>query len=171
MTGLPAEHPIAVAAKTVLAQVFPEGLKAIVFLPFENQLSTSDMILARFKASPKGDLRDAAEISAITCFTDQLADLNETFRGELEKYPRKETGYDAVEAAEARGNRLLKRLVALIIGTYHQDTKEAEERRNTLLEPIHEQCERLRKSRKGRRPADDVDPNTGDEIVDEKASA
>jgi hypothetical protein len=65
----------------------------------------------------------------------------------------------------------MKRLVALIIGTYHQDTKEAEERRNTLLGPIHEQCERMRQGRKGRRPAEDVDPETGDEIAPIQAGA
>jgi hypothetical protein len=172
LSALPSDHPISIAARTILGQIFPEGLKPIVFLSFENQLSMSEIVLARFKGEPeKGDLHEAAAVSGITSYVEQLGELNDKFRDELEKFARKETSYDVIEAAESRGNRFMKRLVALIIGTYHQETKEAEERRNTLLGPINEQCERMRQGRKGRRPAQDVDPETGDEITPTQASA
>ncbi len=159
---LPAKNPVVVASQTIVSQVFPEGIRPIITLTFENQLTVNDTIVARFK----GDLKDAVAAAGIQSYADQLDTLNEAFRIELEKYPRKETGYDAIEAADARGNLFIRRIAAVILGTFHQETAEAAERGAALIRPILEQGERVRQNRKARKSARDVDPETGMEVTE-----
>jgi hypothetical protein len=167
IAALPPENPIVVAAQTILSQVFPEGVKPIITLSFENQLAVNDTIIASFK----GDLKEAVAVAGISSYADRLETLNEAFRLELEKFPRKETGYDAIDAADWRGNLFIRRIAAVILGTFHQETAEAAKQRAALLGPILEQGERVRQNRKGRRAPQDVDPETGNEVVEEEISA
>ena len=51
------EDPIVDASKHIIDQIYPEGLRPIVKLPFEDQLLVNDTIIARLK----GDLKEEAE--------------------------------------------------------------------------------------------------------------
>jgi hypothetical protein len=162
--ALAPNNPIVKAADIILSQLFPEGVKPIITLPFEEQLSVNDDIVNRLKT----DLKEACALTGIAGYVENLETLNEAFRLELRKTATKETTFDVIEARQAEGNLFVRQVVALVLGTFYQKTAEASEKRSALLKPILDQCERLRQSRKGRRPAGDVDPDTGDELPSEE---
>ena len=162
---LPSDDPIAAASKKIVAQIYPEGVQPVITLPFEDQLALNDNVVSRLT----GDLRDDATTTGITAYVERLTTLNNAFRDELQKYQIKETGYDVIEAAQNEGNLFVRRVTAVVLGTYHQNTEEAAARRQTLLAPILDQCERVRRSRKGRRAPQDIDPETGAEITETSA--
>ena len=159
---LSSDDPIAAASKTILAQIYPEGVQPVITLPFEDQLVINDNVVSRLT----GDLKEDAAAAGITAYVERLATLNDAFREELQKSQTKETSYDVIEAAQTEGNLFVRRVTAVVLGTYHQNTDEAAARRQTLLAPILDQCERVRRSRKGRRSAQDIDPETGVEIAE-----
>ena len=76
-----------------------------------------------------------------------------------------------LEAARDKGNLNVRRIVTLALAENHEETDEAVELTQKLLHPILDQCERVRHARKGRRPLQDVDPETDEEIPEEEAAA
>jgi hypothetical protein len=155
--------PIAGAAQTILSQIFPEGVQPIITLPFEDQLVVNDNAVSRLNG---GDLSAAASTAGIGAYAARLKTLNDAFRVELRKSQTKETSYDVIEAAQTEGNLFVRRIAAVVLGTYHQNTEADAARRQALLSPILDQCERVRRSRKGRRAPQDIDPETGVEVPD-----
>ncbi|MBN2529442.1 MAG: hypothetical protein JXR76_23845 [Deltaproteobacteria bacterium] len=164
---LPGDDPIAAASNELMGQIFPEGVHAIITLPFEDQLVMNESIISRLQGEFAGD----AATTGITPFVERLASLNAQFRVELEKTSEKEIAWNTIAAAADKGNLYLRQITAIVLGNYYEDTPEAAQMRKALLSPIVEQCDRVRLARKGRRPAKDVDPNTGEELENESAAA
>ena len=102
---------------------------------------------------------------------ERLISLNQEFNAELEKSTKKELQFEELEAARERGNLFVRQVVAVTLGSHYQETEEAAEKREKLLNPILDQCERVRQARKGRRKAQDIDPETGEELVEETEAA
>ncbi|MBN2530191.1 MAG: hypothetical protein JXR76_27620 [Deltaproteobacteria bacterium] len=164
---LPGNDPVAVAAQKLIAQLFPEGVRAIITLSFEDQLVVNDAIIQRLT----GELAGEAGTTGILPFVNRLETLNAQFRTELENSDKKEIHYNTIAAANDKGNLYLRRITAVILGAWNADTPEDTQKRQTLLAPILDQCDRVRLARKGRRAALDVDPDTGKELGDEPAAA
>ena len=101
----------------------------------------------------------------------QLEALNIQFKTQLTKSKSKEIDYDELEAARDRGNLFIRRIAAVILGTFHEETEEAAKKRQALLSPFLEQADRVRLLRKGRRLPQDIDPETGDEVPVEETAA
>ena len=161
------DDPVAIAAQKLMAQLFPEGVRAIITLPFEDQLVVNQSIIH----SLTGDLAGEAGITGIAPFVKRLETLNAQFRNELENGVKKEINFNTIAAANDKGNLYLRRITAVVLGAYNADTAEDTQKRHSLLAPILEQCDRVRLLRKGRRSAQDVDPETGKEVTDESAAA
>ena len=154
------------ASTRILDALFPEGVVPLIRLPFEEQLATNTTIVERLT----GDLAEDAKTANIVPFVSQLGTLNAAFAGELDQQRAKEIEYDVVQSAADRGNLFVRRIVAVVLGTYNGETDEDAAARKALLTPILEQCERVRSLRKGRRKAADVDPETGDELAPPSAA-
>ncbi len=166
IAALVSDDPVVADAKKILAELFPEGVLPIIHQPFEEQLMCNDAIVETLR----GELAEAAERTGVDKYAERLESLNERFREELAKTKVKETGFGAVRSAQERGNLFVRRAVAVILGTYHQETEEAASMQSKLLSPILEQCDRLRKLRKSRRGRVDIDSDTGEELSEEKVN-
>ena len=164
---LPGDDPVAVAARKLITRLFPEGVRAIITLSFEDQLVVNQSIIQ----SLTDDLAGDAAITGVAPFVKRLETLNARFRTELENNFKKEIDYSAIEAANDKGNLYLRRITAVVLGAWNADTPEDAQKRQTLLAPILEQCDRVRVLRKGRRAAQDVNPETGEELNDESDAA
>jgi hypothetical protein len=164
---LSADDPAAQASKQIIKQAFPEGVRPIITLPFEEQLVVNDTLLERLA----GDLADAAKSAGISTYVARITALNDAFRDQLDESEKKEISFDKVSAANDRGNLFVRRIVAVVLGTHHQETEAAAEARRALLEPILEQKARVKQARQGRRQPPDVDPETGEEVVADAGDA
>ena len=160
-----ASHPLAKASQEILSQLFPEGVQPIITLPFEEQLVKNQTIIDRLS----GDLDEAVAVTNLPPYVTQLESLNTEFRDQLAKSKSKEISYDTLEAARDEGNLYIRRIVALILGTFNDVTDTDAENRRALLAPFLEQADRIRRTRKGRRSPLDVDPETGEEQVTEES--
>ena len=165
INGLDVEDPAARASMILLEQLFPQGVKPVVSLPFEDQLAMNDAILARLK----GDLTKAAESAAVGRFATRLQALNDTFRDELTKSGAKEIDYKELAAARDRGNLNLRHYAAAVIAAYPPESGDGQQ--EALLRPILEQSERTRQLRRDRRPPRDIDPETGEETGESAGAA
>ncbi len=157
------DNPIVVASKEILAQLFSEGIMPVITLPFEEQLDKNLTIIDRLK----GDLHTAATTANIAPYLDHFKTLNAAFGVELKAAAGKEIPFDKLEASRDKGNLYIRRIAALIMGTFNSDSEEDAANRQTLLAPFLEQDDRIRKGRKGRRVPLDVDPQTGEEQPNE----
>jgi hypothetical protein len=128
-------------------------------IPFEEQLVKNQTIIDRLK----GDLSEAVTACNLTPYLTHLETLNDEFRHELTESATKEISYDTVEAARDTGNLYIRRIVALVLGTFNSDAESDTANRHALLAPFLEQTDRIRRSRKGRRMPQDIDPETGEE--------
>ena len=167
--------PAVASSELIIAQAFPDGVKPITTLPFEEQLAHNTAIAERFE----GDLKQDVIEADIGRFAKRLSSLNAAFRSELDKPETKEIDFGALEAAREQGNLNIRTLVAVILSEYRDKAGEAAENGEAaevgeadkvgeaLLKPILDQCERIRQARKGRRPIQDVDPDTGEELPQE----
>lgn len=162
---LDSNDPLNLASVKIIASLFPNGVKPIIFKPFEDQLVLNDTIIKRLKE----DLSAETQIVGITAYLDRLTSLNQAFRGELNKLSSKEMSFDVLEAARAKGNLNIRHITAVILGTPDQLTEAAQTQQSVLLAPILDQCHRVREARKSRRRPRDINPQTGEESDGELA--
>ena len=156
------EDPICIASKRIIDQIFPEGVRPVVTLPFEEQLAVNDDIIFQLRE----DLAEMVADAGVASYVERLVPLNEAFRSELDNSKSKEIDFNRLDVAKTKGIFFVRRIAAIILGTYWEETPEAVEAQRALLAPILEQCERVRQARKGRRAPRDIDPQTGEEIDD-----
>jgi hypothetical protein len=161
------DDPLVTASARIIDQLFPEGVHPITTLPFEEQLVKNQTIIDRLN----GDLGDAVATTHIGPYVARLESLNDQFRAQLDQSQTQEITYEEVEAARDRGNLYVRQIAAVVLGNFHQDTEEAAGERQALLKPFLDQAERIRRSRKGRRAPQDVDPETGDEVAADESAA
>ena len=161
------ETPAFISSDRILNQLFSEGVRPIITLPFEEQLAVNATIAGRLT----GDLQQDAAAAGVERFVSTLTSLNEAFGVELEKSTRREVDFSALDAARDKGNLFVRQIVAVVLGAYYQDDDAAAVRRRALLGPILKQRDLVRQARKGHRKAQDVDPNTGEDLADATEAA
>jgi hypothetical protein len=148
------------AARQLSDSLFPGGVAALTTQVFEEQLASNDQLIAAMR----GDLANEVETLGLKRFVDALAESNEAFRAELSKQEKPEISFDELDAARQEGNRLLRRVVARVLGASTEQSPAADKQKLALLAPILDQARRIRAARRGRRPPVDVDPQTGAEL-------
>ena len=158
--------PVVIASKKIIDQLFPEGVQPIITLPFEEQLVRNQTILDRL--TDESDLAKDAGTTNLTPFIEELLELNNRFKDQLDKSKTKEIGYDTLEAARDQGNLHIRQIAAVVLGTYYRTTTDDAEKRQALLTPFLEQAERISQARKGRRGPQDIDPDSGEELPGEE---
>jgi hypothetical protein len=114
---------------------------------------------------PGGELAEDAKTLKVDDLVERLGETNQRYGQVIGKGDAKGVSHDAIRRAQAAGQRDLLRVVAWILGHYQDDDKDLETRL-ALLGPIVRENEAIRLHRKNRRRPTDVDPETGQEIVD-----
>jgi hypothetical protein len=151
------------AALRVQRRIFPMGVQAITSLTYVEEHETVSTILGLL--GPGGELADDAKTLKVEDLVERIGEINQRYGQVIRKRDEKDVTHDGIRKAQAEGQRNLLRVVAWILGHY-QDDEEDLEARLALLGPIVRENEAIRIHRKNRRRPTDVDPETGEEIVD-----
>ncbi len=142
-------------ADELLDAVFPSGVYPITSKPFDEQNYAVDELLQRLN----GEFSEHVQVVGLESLVEELEDLNQEFSEELNT-TGEAVAYKEVEAARADAEDAFHRLIAKVMYDYGNDM----ETFNRVMEPLHEQTERTRRSlkRSGRIP--EVDPETGEPV-------
>lgn len=145
-------------ARALLTAIFPEGVVAVIQLPYVEELSAVERILETLKGKKFAPL--VAEMGLgrkVKHLTKQAAE----YRAALEAAAPEQVAFDKVRAARADGQDMLLQAVAMIVGKHRTRTEADVAARVALLGPILEQNEAIRLYLKARRAVQDVNPDTG----------
>ena len=157
MRGLPVHDPIVAMCEHFLAQVFPNGLVAIVSMSYVDQVSAVEAIIQRLT----GDLADTVRQLGMEDQRDRLIELNAEYRRLIDE-GRQDVRYVEVQAARERGQQQLREVVAAVLGSFRDSTDVHHvATREALLAPLMIQFDETRAIAKARRrngagPEDDL---------------
>ncbi len=160
-TRLYRDMPQGLAATKVLSHLFPSGPGEITQLPYAQQHSTVLGLLEAAESEVLAD--DIAQLPLLPEILERVRAINEQYAAVLNAYsdvPRSEV----VREAQAQGQDMMAEVYILILAHGMDGTPESVEVRDLLLEPIDRQNEAIRQARRRRRPAQDIDPDTGAEL-------
>ncbi len=149
-------------AAEALAKLFPGGLRPVVQQIFEEQLAEEKTIIA----SLGGELADHVTALALTPQVAKLEGLVHEFAAELERVKAPEIAFDRLRGSRHHGNSRVRQIVGKILGTYNELTDEHEKIRVQLLAPIIDQARRATEAARRGVSVIDVDPETGEDVVD-----
>lgn len=160
------DEPEGVAALAVQERIFPLGAAAITTLSYENELAAAEQILSDLE----GEYAGPVETLALGSFVDRLRRLLPTFRDALARETEREVSFSEVREARAMSQDALVRVVATVIAHHPGDDEADTQARQQLLGPVMSQNRRIQASLANRRGrARDVDPETGEELIDDDA--
>lgn len=154
--------PVVNSAEEVMSAIFPRGVAAITNQSFEVQLGIMDTMIRRFD----GPFADILEPLGIEREVARLKDLVEKFRHELNATEGPQLTYDQVRGVRTSLHEHLALVVVQIIAAFPGFDEMQSDQREALLAPLNDQQERVAESRSRRRNPVDVDPETGEEVVD-----
>jgi hypothetical protein len=151
------------AALRIRQRIFPMGMQAITALTYVEQHEAVSTLLRLL--GPGGDLANQVEILRLDDLLERIGEVNERYGKLLSTGNIRDVTHDKIRKAQATGQRNLLRVAAWILGHYQDDDRDLEARL-TLLGPIVRENEAIRVHRRNRRRPTDVDPETGEEIID-----
>jgi len=151
------------AALRVQKRIFPMGVQAITSLTYVEEHESVSTILGLL--NPGGELAEDAKTLKVDDLVEQLGEVNQRYGQVIGKGDANDVTHDVIRKAQAEGQRNLLKVVAWILGHYQDDEKDLETRL-ALLDPIVRENEAIRLHRRNRRRPTDVDPETGEEIID-----
>lgn len=165
VTAMPGKRE-AQMGQELLEQALPKGAVGVTTLNYYDQSSEVDGILDMLE----GRLADHVRVLGIGMFVTELRTLNNEFREILAAEPRTEVTYDQVRASDELGQEHLLQAMAMVLGLYPTGTDEHVTRRTRLLAPVMRQNDLIREYLRARRAVRDVDPVTGEELVEPAAT-
>lgn len=152
------------AAERLRGSLYPEGLGAVIQLPYAAQHERVSSILDLAGSPEMAD--DIAAVPHLDALLAELRVRNDEYGEALDRGATRATGAD-VREARAECQELLAATMCQIIADYALEDGDRLDERDHLLEPILEQNEAVREIRRRRSPPTDADPDTGEEVVDE----
>ncbi|MFU8806009.1 MAG: hypothetical protein ACNA8W_19515 [Bradymonadaceae bacterium] len=158
--SLPPDNPLHQDGKAFIEEFFAEGISDVTNLLYEDQLPVTEEYVRKWN----GPWRERVDRMGLRPFIDQIAALLPRYREALVNPQRRELTYNQVQAAQATGEELYFATYGLILGLYGENTPEAKERRTRYLAVHDDQQRRLRELHRRRRPAPEVNPDTGAEL-------
>jgi hypothetical protein len=166
------DMPIGLAAARIQDALLPDGVGAVTQLAFTEQHEQVNVILAHAKSPDLAD--DVALLPDLTKHLACLDERNDKYGQILRKAKDGPTRQQIKEGRDAIQERIAE-VGALILGQHAvrklSDSSMSTKDRDHLLQPILEQNEAIRQARRRNRPPTDVDPETGEEIVDSEPPA
>jgi Family of unknown function (DUF6261) len=151
----------AAAAERLRDALLPNGVVAIIRLPYAEQHGQVSTLLAR--AADPALAADVAALSELDSLLERLGVLNDQYRAVLGQSAPRPSREDLREA-ERRCQELLEATAGFIHGHFALHDPGNVAGRDQLLEPILQQNEAIRAARRLRRPPVDVNPETGEEL-------
>lgn len=151
------DDPAGDVARNVLADLFPKGVQAITQLPFVDQLSAVERVLAALDSRHA----DAVETLQLGRFVKRLATVTDLYRAAMQTTPPGAPDKGKVRAALARNQELLLEVTVMIAGRFPTASAEDVAARQALLGPILRQQEAIGLYIRSRRAVEDVNPDTG----------
>ena len=157
------DDPVVEKAREFLAALFPDGVAAITQQAFEVQLGIMDAMMERID----GDLSAHIAELGLQRHISRLRRLIEDFRTELEDHDDPQVSYDQVKGARATLHEYTCRALVAVFYVLDDEDDQTIETRRHILAPLVRQKELVAEARRRHRVLTDVDPDTGDEVVDE----
>ena len=158
------DDPIRQKAQAFMDTVFPDGVSAIIHQPFEVQLGMMDAMIARIES----DLSDHVDALGLSRHIDRLAHLIEQFRHELEDNPVDELSFDEVRSAREKLHEATCHVVIALSYLLKSDDPATTRLRHHILRPLQQQQELVAEARRRQRHPTDVDPDTGQEVLEDQ---
>ena len=146
------------AAAQLRRALLPEGPGAVIRLPYAQQHAEIDAMLARLEEPDLAQLM--TDIPDVLPTVGRLRAINVRYGEVLNSYET-QPSTDDLRAADAIGQELLAETLVLIQAHFIANAPQDHEGRAYLLEPILRQNDAIRAARRRRRPARDIDPDTG----------
>lgn len=152
--GAPDDDPIHETVDTFLKTAMPEGVYAITSLPYVDQLSATQKLLATLR----GPLAGTVSELGLTRPVNLIAQILPEYRAGLHGPGGLGVTFVPVREARLRGRRYLREIVALIVGRYNRDEDPVHRAaRERLLTPLLKQVQAARALR-GRRSGNGAEP-------------
>ncbi|MBA2662857.1 MAG: hypothetical protein H0U74_11210 [Bradymonadaceae bacterium] len=168
VASLPPTNPLNKMGREFIAEYYPEGAGAVTSVRYEDQLTTMEQFLAAWNSAT---WRERVDKMGMRPFIDQLEALVPRYRATLMAPVRRSVTFDQVRAAELSGEDRLASIVGLVLGYYGEDTRADRDRRVEYLATYDDQQARVGAYYRRRRPAPDVDPDTGIELPTDEDAA
>ena len=157
------DDPVVEMAEDFHRTFFSDGVRAITQQAFEVQEGIMDAMMVRFDE----DFTDHIEALGQRRAVERLRRLIGEFKAELDKGRDKGVSFDQVRASRVELHEATCKVLVGILYHLDEDDEATVELRNRILEPLMEQQERVAEARRRQRAPTDVDPETGEEILDE----
>ena len=155
--------PLGDQAQRLLTELFPLGAGVITSATYVEQTGEIDSLLAELEGEWAPLLADLGA----TRYVNQLRRLNTQFRALLAETADATPTWKAVQALDREGQNNLYQVINMIMGRFPSSSPEDFSARATWLRPIWEQNEALAVYYRQRRRIIDIDPDTGEDVVDE----
>jgi len=137
--------------------IFPNGVKAVTSLPYQEQLVAVSAIVGKLE----GELSPLVNKLGLTVNVNRLFKLVPEYDAAQKNVDTLDFG--KVKAARATGQNYLLRIVAKVLGTFDQPTGVHAEKRSALLGPVMAQNAAISEYIRARRSVPDLDPQSGEE--------
>jgi len=161
------EDVVATQATDFLNEVFPNGLAALVQTSFEDRLAEMDILLNRFDASTlSGDLAEHVDAMGIRRQVEQLNTLMPKFRAELEKGRVAKITFAEVKRTRLDSLDIFASAILAVLTAYDTNTAQDVAQRENYLAEFHRQNNNHAAAYRRGHGSLDVDPNTGEALID-----
>ena len=137
------DEPHAMVAAQMLKRVFPGGVAPITQLPYVDQHAAVDQLLTSLRSDP--ELQEGVEALGLDNLVARIEDLNGEYGQHVTR--REMVSAQDIRDADHDGWVALCKIVALIMGAVPGSTDEDDTLRATLMNPLLQQQDELRKLR------------------------
>jgi hypothetical protein len=144
--------------------MFPRGVQGVTALTYVEQHAT---LKAQLPALREGGKR-AQDVAALGLagYVERLAALNDAYGAKVAPGSPDRIAHDQIRSHQADGQRRLLKVLVHILAAYDEESDAHVAARDRLLRPILDQNAAIGVHRRNRRQPTDVDPETGEEVID-----
>ena len=158
----PDEDPVVQAARRVLDVLFPRGIAPIVHQSFEVQLGILDVFLEHTDSQLASDMTLLGLEREVT----RLRELVARFRAELNREADAGVPFIDVRAAREELHEAAALVYLQALASYPSLDEQATRQRESLIAGFTEQHERVRADHRRRLKPTDIDPVSGEELLE-----
>lgn len=153
--------PVRAEAEELCAELFPAGVAAFTQMPYVEQAAEMERLVSELEG------RYAPHVVSLGMGL-KVGELGRQTAAYVARLNARaddgQVDYAAFRAADLGGQRGLRALVAVIVGTFPDEEPEQVAHRSRLLLPLLQQQEAVRQHYRKRSAVPDIDPDTGEEL-------
>ena len=157
-----ANKPSGELAQEILRTIFKDGVAGITNNGYVEKSKEIGSIINLLET----DFAEHVKVLLIAHLVVELKELQADFSAGLAKSRKNKITGDDLRTAKVNAQNNFYSALAQILGLFHLETEEHIKARKVLLEPIYEQIQAVKAFRKQRRKVRDIDPETGELIVE-----